>query len=316
MILTVKDMTQQKTAFTAIVGRANVGKSSLLNAILGQKIAAVSSKPQTTRTRIMGVHTSGDDQLVFIDTPGFHKPHNMLGEKMVKAVTTGMQDVDAVILVVDAAPKFAFNPEQLPQAELQLIEGIKKRKVPAVLVVNKIDLLEDKQELLSIISAYTRHCDFDAVVPVSALKKDGVDILLKEVIKYTKPSPHYFADGDVTDQPEQTLVSEMIREKLLRNLEKEIPHGIAVDIERFFERDKKNGEPIVEVHAVIYCERESHKGVVIGKNGAMLKKVGEQARYDIERFFGCSCSLKLWVKVKENWRNSASLIRSFGLNGE
>lgn len=309
-------MSEQKTAFITIVGRANVGKSSILNSILGQKIAAVSQKPQTTRTRIMGVCTKGNEQLVFIDTPGFHKPHNMLGEKMVKAVTTGMTDVDAVLLVVDASPKFKFDADNLPQAELELIEGIKKRRLPAILAINKIDLLEDKEKLLEIIAAYSAKCDFAAVVPVSALKKDGVDILVNETLKFSHPSPHFFGDDDVTDQPEQTLVSEMIREKLLRNLDKEIPHGIAVGIERFFERDKKNGEPIVEVHAVIYCERESHKGVIIGKGGSMLKKVGEQARYDIEKFFGCSCSLKLWVKVKENWRNSAALIRSFGLEGD
>ncbi len=309
-------MSEQKTAFITIVGRANVGKSSILNSILGQKIAAVSQKPQTTRTRIMGVCTKGNEQLVFIDTPGFHKPHNVLGEKMVKAVTTGMTDVDAVLLVVDASPKFKFDADNLPQAELELIEGIKKRGLPAILAINKIDLLEDKEKLLEIIAAYSAKCDFAAVVPVSALKKDGVDILVNETLKFSHPSPHFFGDDDVTDQPEQTLVSEMIREKLLRNLDKEIPHGIAVGIERFFERDKKNGEPIVEVHAVIYCERESHKGVIIGKGGSMLKKVGEQARYDIEKFFGCSCSLKLWVKVKENWRNSAALIRSFGLEGD
>ncbi len=309
-------MSEQKTAFITIVGRANVGKSSILNSILGQKIAAVSQKPQTTRTRIMGVCTKGNEQLVFIDTPGFHKPHNVLGEKMVKAVTTGMTDVDAVLLVVDASPKFKFDADNLPQAELELIEGIKKRRLPAILAINKIDLLEDKEKLLEIIAAYSAKCDFAAVVPVSALKKDGVDILVNETLKFSHPSPHFFGDDDVTDQPEQTLVSEMIREKLLRNLDKEIPHGIAVGIERFFERDKKNGEPIVEVHAVIYCERESHKGVIIGKGGSMLKKVGEQARYDIEKFFGCSCSLKLWVKVKENWRNSAALIRSFGLEGD
>lgn len=309
-------MSEQKTAFITIVGRANVGKSSILNSILGQKIAAVSQKPQTTRTRIMGVCTKGNEQLVFIDTPGFHKPHNVLGEKMVKAVTTGMSDVDAVLLVVDASPKFKFDADNLPQAELELIEGIKKRRLPAILAINKIDLLEDKEKLLEIIAAYSAKCDFAAVVPVSALKKDGVDILVNETLKFSHPSPHFFGDDDVTDQPEQTLVSEMIREKLLRNLDKEIPHGIAVGIERFFERDKKNGEPIVEVHAVIYCERESHKGVIIGKGGSMLKKVGEQARYDIEKFFGCSCSLKLWVKVKENWRNSAALIRSFGLEGD
>lgn len=305
-----------KSAFVSIVGRPNVGKSSILNSFLPHKVAAVSDKPQTTRTKIMGIYTVGDDQLVFIDTPGFHKPHNTLGKNMIKAVSQGLSDVDVAVLVVDAAPKFKFNPEALPPAELELIEGIKKRQIPAILAINKIDLLKDKEDLFAIISAYANVHNFAAVVPVSAKQKDGIDVLIKECFTFLKASVHFFDDDSVTDQPERVLVSEIIREKLLRLLDKEIPHGIAVDLEQFYERDNKNGEPVIEVHAVIYCEKDSHKGVVIGKGGAMLKKIGTYARKDIEEFFGCKCNLKLWVKVKENWRNSVSLINEFGLSAE
>ncbi len=309
-------MSKTKSAFIAIIGRPNVGKSSILNKILPHKVAAVSDKPQTTRTRIMGVYTKDAEQLVFIDTPGFHKPRNKLGENMIKAVSSGMNDVDAAILVVDACPKFKFDSENLPPAELELIKGLEKRKLPAILAINKIDLLTDKQELLGIILAYSKLYDFNAVVPLSAKTGDGVDALLSEALAFSKESVHYFDDDTVTDQPERVLVSEIIREKLLRLLDKEIPHGIAIELERFVERDDKNGEPIIDVHAIVYCEKESHKGVIIGKSGAMLKKVGSSARRDIEDFFGCKVSLKMWVKVKENWRNSNFLIHDFGLQTE
>jgi len=307
-------MNNQTTAFIAIVGRPNVGKSSLLNKILGQKIAIVSNKPQTTRTRIMGVLNRGEAQVVYIDTPGFHKPRNVLGQNMIKAVQSGLSDVDVVTLVIEAAPKFKFDAENLPKAELELISEIKKRKLHAVLAINKIDLLKDKQELFDVILAYTKQYDFDAVVPVSAVTGDGVTALVEEQMKFIKPSPHFFADDVVTDQPERIMVAEMIREKLLQLLDKEVPHGIAVDLERFFERDNANGEPILEVEAVIYCERESHKGIVIGKGGSMLKKVGTSARQDIEEFFGCKADVKLWVKVKEDWRNRGGIIHTFGLD--
>lgn len=307
-------MSETKSAFIAIVGRPNVGKSSLLNTFLPYKIAAVSDKPQTTRTRIMGVHTEGDNQLVFIDTPGFHKPRNKLGESMIMAVNSGFSDVDAVMMVVDACPKFKFDPENIPPAEMELVSTIKKRKLPAVLVINKIDLLKDKEDLLGMISAYMSLHDFEAVVPVSALQKNGIAELLEEVFKFTKGSVHYFEEDTVTDQPDRVMVSEIIREKLLRLLDKEIPHGIAVELEQFFERDNKNGEPVIEVNAVIYCEKQSHKGVIIGKGGAMLKKIGTLSRKEIEEFFGCKCSLKLWVKVKEGWRNNPASIRNFGLD--
>lgn len=304
---------EQRTAFVTIIGRPNVGKSSLMNRILGQKVAIVSDKPQTTRTRIMGVYTRGVDQLVFIDTPGFHKPRNMLDKSMNKAVGDGMSDVDAAVLVVEAAPKFSIE-NGLPPAEAELIKELKRRKLPAVLVINKIDLLDKKEKLLSLITLYTREFDFSAVVPLSAKTGDGTDILPDELNKFSKPSPHFFPDGEVNDQPEKVMVAEMIREKLLRLLDKEVPHGIAVDLEKFIERDTAEGEPIIEVEATIICEKESHKGIIIGKGGSMLKKVGTLARRDIEDFFGIRASVKLWVKVKEDWRNRQGLIHTFGLD--
>lgn len=307
-------MSKTYSAFISILGRANVGKSSLINKILGQKIAIVSDKPQTTRTRIMGVLTEGENQLVFVDTPGFHKPRNVLGEHMMKAVGEGLSDIDAVILVVEAAPKFEFDKENLPAAEIELINSIKKRNLSAILVINKIDLLENKEDLFEIIAAYNGLYDFDAVIPVSALMNDGVKIVINESKKYLKEAPHYFSSDDVTDQNDKVMVAEMIREKLLRSLEREVPHGIAVDIERFFERDLATGEPILEVEATIYCEKSSHKGIIIGKNGAMLKRIGSSARRDIEKFFGIKADLKLWVKVKEDWRNRQGLIHTFGLD--
>ncbi len=304
---------EQRTAFVTIIGRPNVGKSSLMNRILGQKVAIVSDKPQTTRTRIMGVYTRGDDQLVFIDTPGFHKPRNMLDRSMNKAVGDGMSDVDAAVLVVEAAPKFGLE-NGLPPVEAELIKELKRRKLPAVLVINKIDLLDKKEKLLSLIALYTGEFDFSAVVPLSAKTGDGTDILPDELKKFSKLSPHFFPDGEVTDQPEKVMVAEMIREKLLRLLDKEVPHGIAVDLEKFIERDTAEGEPIIEVEATVICEKESHKGIIIGKGGSMLKKVGTLARRDIEDFFGIRASVRLWVKVKEDWRNRQGLIHTFGLD--
>ena len=304
---------KEKSAFITIIGRPNVGKSSLMNRILGQKVAIVSDKPQTTRTKITGILTKGADQLVFIDTPGFHKPRNVLDKNMNKAVGDGMADVDAAVLVVEASPKFSLEGG-LPPAELELIKELKRRKLHAVLVINKIDMLEKKEALLTLITLYTREFEFDTVVPLSAKTGDGVDILLGELYKFSKPSVHYFDDDDITDQPEKVMVAEMIREKLLRSLNKEVPHGIAVDLERFVERDTAEGEPIVEVEATIICEKESHKGIIIGKGGAMLKKIGTLARRDIEEFFGIRASVKLWVKVKEDWRNREGLIHIFGLD--
>ncbi len=305
---------KETSAFITIIGRPNVGKSSLLNKILGQKVAIVSDKSQTTRTKIMGIKTDGENQLVFIDTPGFHKPRNELDKNMNRAVGDGMADVDAAVLVVEANPKFSFDRDNLPPAELELIKELKKRKLKAILIINKIDLLPEKQELLNMITAYTKVFDFETVVPLSAKTGDGIDALLYEIKKFSKPSPHYFPDGDVTDQPEKVMVAEMIREKLLLTLEREVPHGIAVDLERFFERDTADGEPIVEVEATIICEKDSHKGIIIGKGGSMLKRIGIMARKDIEAFFGIRATVKLWVKVKEDWRNRQGLIHTFGLD--
>ena len=305
---------KQTSAFITIIGRPNVGKSSLMNRILGQKVAIVSDKPQTTRTKIMGIKTEGENQIVFIDTPGFHKARNELDKNMNKAVSDGMTDVDAAVLVVEANPKFKFDGESLPPAEVKLIEDLKRRKMKAVLVINKIDLLEKKDELFALIMAYTKAFDFEAVIPLSARTGDGVDILMDEIKKFSKPSPHFFDSDDVTDQPEKVIVAEMIREKLLRSLDKEVPHGIAVDLERFIERDTAEGEPIVEIEATIICEKDSHKGIIIGKGGAMLKKIGMESRRDIEEFFGIRASVKLWVKVKEDWRNRQGLIHTFGLD--
>lgn len=305
---------KEKSAFITIIGRPNVGKSSLMNKILGQKVAIVSNKPQTTRTKIMGILTKDEVQTVFIDTPGFHKPRNELDRNMNKAVGDGMADVDAAVLVIEAVTRFKTDGETLPPAEIELIKELKKRKLKAVLVINKIDLLEKKEDLLKIIIRYTNEFEFDAVVPLSARTGDGVELLLGELSKFAKVSPHYFPDDDVTDQPEKVMVAEMIREKLLRTLDKEVPHGIAIDLERFVERDTSSGEPIVEVEATVICERESHKGIIIGKGGATLKKIGSMARADIEDFFGIRANVKLWVKVKEDWRNRQGLIHTFGLD--
>lgn len=304
----------KKSAFIAVVGRANVGKSSFVNKAVGEKIAIVSDKPQTTRTKIMGVLTRGDDQIVFIDTPGFHKPHNALGENMMKAVGTGLAEVDAAIFMVEAVTRFKFDADNLPPAEIKLMDELKKRNIPVILAVNKIDLLQDKSELLSIISAYTNYFSFASVVPFSAKSGDGVEIVIKEIMPFCKESVHFFDSDTVTDQNERTIVAEIIREKLLRTLNNEVPHGIAIDLEQFYESDNKDGEPILNVNAVIYCERESHKGIIIGKNGAVLKKIGTVARRDIEEFYGIKVSLKLWVKVKENWRTMQGAIHGFGLD--
>lgn len=295
-----------KTAFIAIVGKANVGKSSILNRLIGSKIAIVSSKPQTTRTRIMGVLTTEDNvQLVFTDTPGFHKPKNKLGEKMVQAVSDSISGVDSCLFVVDA------NDEKLNTAELELIKKFKSEKMTVVLAINKIDMLKDKTELMKKIAELSALYDFKAVVPVSAQSGDGLDALLDELKALSVESIHFFPDDTLTDQPERVLVAEIIREKMLRLLDKEIPHGTAVAIERMRERDDGS---IMDVEATIYCERESHKGIIIGKGGQMLKKISTYARQDIENFFDIKVNLQCWVKVKEDWRNREGIIHNFGLD--
>lgn len=295
-----------KTAFVAIVGKANVGKSSILNRLIGSKIAIVSSKPQTTRTRIMGVLTTDDNiQLVFTDTPGFHKPKNKLGEKMVQAVSDSISGVDSCLFVVDA------SEDKLNTAELELIKKFKAEKMTVVLAINKIDTVKEKTDLMRKIAEISSLYDFKAVVPVSAVNNDGMDELLDELKLLSVESVHFFPDDTLTDQPERVLVAEIIREKMLRLLEKEIPHGTAVGIERMRERDDGS---IMDVEATIYCERESHKGIIIGKGGSMLKKISTFARQDIENFFDIKVNLKCWVKVKEDWRNREGLIHNFGLD--
>ena len=297
-------MKETKTAFIAIVGCPNVGKSSLLNVMLGQKVAIVSDKPQTTRTKIMGVLTRDETQLVFTDTPGYHRPRTKLGEKMIKAVGDSLSGVDVCLFVVE--PTGELRP-----AELELIEKFKKEKMPVILAINKIDTLKDKSELMSRILEMTQHYDYEAVVPVSAVKNDGVSALMEELEKLAFPSPHFFPDDTLTDQPERVLAGEIIREKMLRLLDKEIPHGVAVSIEKMRERDDSD---ILDVEAIIYCERDSHKGIIIGKKGAMLKKISTYARADMEKFFDCHINLQCWVKVKEGWRNREGLIHNFGLD--
>lgn len=297
-------MTETRTAFISIVGCPNVGKSSLLNRMLGQKIAIVSDKPQTTRTRIMGVLTQDEIQLVFTDTPGFHRPHNKLGEKMIKAIGDSIADVDACLFVVEPQG-------ELRQAEKELIQRFQAENLPVILAINKIDTLPRKELLMERILKLSALYDFTAVVPISAINGDGVPELLEELKKLSVPSMHFFPDDTLTDQPERVIAAEIIREKLLRLLEQEIPHGIAVSVEKMRERDSSD---LMDVEATIYCERESHKGIVIGKKGAMLKKVSTYAREDMERFFGCRINLQCWVKVKEDWRNREGLIHNFGLD--
>lgn len=288
-----------KTGIFSVVGRPNVGKSTLTNALCGTKVAIVSDKPQTTRTRITGVLNEDGCQMIFLDTPGLHKPKTRLGDYMVKIINDTVTDVDTVLLLVEPVARIGI-PEQL------LIDKLKEYALPAVLVINKIDSVE-KETLLAVMAAYSAAYDFAAVVPVSARQGDGLDVLKEELKKLCFESPQLFPDGMVSDQPERQLVAEIIREKLLQNLDKEVPHGTAVEIEAMKE---ENG--VEHISAVIYCERKTHKGIIIGKNGAMLKKVGASARPEIEALLDCRVFLQLWVKVKEDWRNNPAQIRNFG----
>ena len=289
-----------KTAMITICGRPNVGKSTLANALAGEKIAIVSNKPQTTRNRITAVCQRGETQFVFLDTPGFHKPRTRLGDYMVNVVRQSVADVDAVVLVVE--PVASIGPQ-----ERELIASIKAADCPAVLAINKLDTVEP-EKLLAVIALYSEAYAFRAVVPISARTGDGVEELLKELDTFAVESPALFPEGVTTDQPEKQVCAELIREKLLLNLEREVPHGTAVEITRFSERD----DGIIDLEATIYCEKASHKGIIIGKHGAMLKKIGEDARKDIEEFMGTKVYLQTWVKVKEKWRDSNSLLRNFG----
>ena len=289
-----------KTAMITIAGRPNVGKSTLTNALVGEKIAIVSNKPQTTRNRIYGVVNRGDTQYVLLDTPGLHKARNRLGDYMVKVVRESVADVDCVCLLVEPIPHVG-TPEQV------LIDRIKEEHLPAVLVINKIDTVE-KDALLAVMAAYSAAHEFDAIIPISAEKRDGLEELMDQLSQYAAEGPQLFPDGMTTDQPERQIIAEIVREKLLRNLDKEIPHGTAIEVTKFSERD--NG--IIDLDVTIYCEKASHKGIIIGKQGAMLKKISSQAREDIERFMGTKDYMETWVKDKENWRDNLNYIRSFG----
>ena len=289
-----------KTAMITICGRPNVGKSTLTNALVGEKIAIVSNKPQTTRNRISAVVNRSDTQFVIIDTPGFHKPRTRLGDYMVNVVKESVADVDAVMLLVEPIANIGRQEEEL-------IARIKETGVSAILVINKIDTVE-KTELLEVMALYSAAHDFDAIIPMSAKNGEGIDELLAKLEKYAQEGPQLFPDDMICDQPEKQICAELVREKLLLCLDKEIPHGTAVEVTRFSERD--NG--IIDLDVTIYCEKASHKGIIIGKQGAMLKKIGELARADIEAFMGTKVFLQTWVKVKENWRDSTAQLRNFG----
>ena len=293
-----------KTAMITICGRPNVGKSTLTNALVGEKIAIVTNKPQTTRNRISAVLNRGGTQFVLMDTPGFHKPRTRLGDYMVKVVRESVADVDAVVLVVE--PIASIGPQ-----EEALIERIKQSGVPSVLVINKIDTVE-KDALLAVISTYAQAHQFEAIIPISAKTGDGLEALLDELEQFAEPGPQLFPDDMISDMPEKQICAELVREKLLLCLDKEIPHGTAVAVTKFSERD--NG--IIDMDVTIYCEKDSHKGIIIGKHGAMLKKIGAMAREDIEAFMGTKVFLQTWVKVKENWRDSNALLRNFGFTEE
>lgn len=290
----------EKTGVFSVVGRPNVGKSTLTNRLCGTKVAIVSNKPQTTRNRITGVRNQGDTQMVFLDTPGLHKAKNALGDYMVKVVNQTVADVDAAILLAEPVARIGI-PEQM------LIQRVKEEKLPCILVINKIDMVK-KEDLLEVIALYSQAHDFTAVAPLCARTGQGMDGLLEELDKLCTPSPQLFPDGMVSDQPERQLIAEIIREKALQKLDQEVPHGLAVEIERWEERE----DGLSAINAAIYCERKSHKGIIIGKHGAMLKEIGAAARYEIQRLLGGKVYLELWVKVKEDWRNNPNQIRNFG----
>ncbi len=289
-----------KSAMITICGRPNVGKSTLTNALVGEKIAIVSNKPQTTRNRISAVVTRGNTQFVLMDTPGFHKPRTRLGDYMVNVVKESVADVDAVMLLVEPIANIGRQEEEL-------IARLKETNVPAVLVINKIDTVE-KSELLEVMAMYSQAHGFDAIIPISAKNNEGLDELMAQLDKYAVEGPQLFPDDMISDQPEKQICAELVREKLLLCLDKEIPHGTAIEVTKFSERE--NG--IIDMDVTILCEKASHKGIIIGKNGAMLRKIGEMARTDIEAFMGTKVFLQTWVKVKENWRDSMAQLRNFG----
>lgn len=297
-------MTETKSIFLTLSGRTNAGKSTLLNALIGEKIASVSSKPQTTRTRITGILTQDTTQYVFIDTPGLHKPKNKLSGHMLKMAESSATDADAVLYVIDCTKK-------LHEQDEIMLQSLAKKRISCVIVLNKIDLLQDKSAMMPLMLKLENQYHPYAIIPVSASEQDGLEEILAVAGELAQPSVHFFPDDKFTDQPERVLAAEMVREKLLRLLNDEVPHGIAVTIEKMQERQDKD---LLDISAVIYCERDSHKGIVIGKNGSMLKKIASSARRDLENFFEIQVNLQCFVKVKEDWRNKEGLIRSFGLS--
>lgn len=290
-----------KSGFAALIGRPNVGKSTLMNCLIGQKIAITSKKPQTTRNRIQTVYTADEGQIVFVDTPGIHKAKNKLGDYMVHVAEHSLREVDVILWLVEPT-------DYIGAGEQHIIEQLKKVKTPVILVINKIDTVK-KEQLLGYIDLYRKQLDFAEVVPVSALKKDNTEVLIAQIMKYLPYGPAFYDEDTITDQPTRQIVAELIREKVLHSINEEIPHGVAVTIESM-----KYGKKIVDINATIICERDSHKGIIIGKSGQMLKKIGSMARPEIEDLLEQHVNLQLWVKVKKDWRDSDFLIKNFGYN--
>ena len=298
-----------KSVFVAITGRPNAGKSSLTNLLVGEKVAIVSEKPQTTRMKINGILTRDEMQYVFIDTPGMHKAKTKLSEEMVKSIKNSIEDVDVAVLMVDAT-------KRLSKIEENLIENFRIRKLNVILLINKVDLIKDKTELLQIIESLSGQYDFAEVIPISVKKQINMELILPAIDKFAKESPHYFPDDLPTDQPEKVWLSEIVREKILRTMHEEIPHGVAVEIESLEETKTNKGEDIVDIGVLIICEKASHKGMLIGKQGAMLKKIGSIARQDLEGYFECKVNMTMWVKVNEDWRNKEAFILEIGLGAD
>ena len=302
----MNNTTVEKSIFVSIIGRPNVGKSSLMNAMVGEKVAIVSNKPQTTRTRITGVLTKNEVQMVFLDTPGMHVGKTKLSEYMVGTIHRSVGDCDLVMMVI--------NPdERVGKTQLDLLRDIQKSGMPAILVTNKIDTVNNKEVLLPLVKQFSEEYPFEHILFTSATKGDGIQELIEVISSFAVEAPHFFDDEAMTDMPERFLVSEIVREKVLRNMRDEIPHGIAVTIDRFHEREDK---PLFDIDCTIYCERDSHKGMLIGKQGSMFKKILAQARQEIEQLLDCQVNIKGWVKVKEDWRNKESSIKNFGLKDE
>lgn len=297
-------MNEKKSGFVCLIGRPNVGKSTLMNHLIGQKIAITSEKPQTTRNRIQTVYTDERGQIVFLDTPGIHKAKNRLGDYMVSVAEHTLKEVDVILWLVEPTTYIGAG-------ERHILEKLKQVKTPVILIINKIDTVE-KSDILKFIDTYRKVLDFAEIIPVSALKEINTDEVLRVLFQYLEPGPQYFDEDTVTDQPMRQIAAELIREKALRNLSDEIPHGIAVTIEKFSER----GSGLMDIEATIICERDSHKGIIIGKKGAMLKKIGSQARYEIEALMGAQVNLQLWVKVRREWRDSELLLKNYGYRSE